>query len=118
MKKLATIALIAAVAASTPVFAQSQNDQDIKADVGAINKDNAAMQQDQANLAANRAAKAADKANGSYGKQAVDSVKIGTNQTAIAEKSAETGVDKKVLQHHKKAAQTDNGDPNTSTTNN
>jgi hypothetical protein len=105
MKKIATLALISVISLSTPAFAQSQNDQDIKSDVGAINKDNAALQKDQNALAANRAAKAADKANGSYGKQAVDSVKIGADQTAIAEKNAETGADKKDSEAPQKGCQ-------------
>jgi len=115
MKKLITFAVISAVAVATPAFAQSKNDEDIKSDVQAIDKDNAAIQKDKDNLANNRAAKTADKQNEDYGKQAVDSVKIGADKAAIAEKKTEKHVDKKILKHHKKKAAQDNGDSQTST---
>jgi hypothetical protein len=115
MKKITTLVLIGALAIAPVAMAQSANDENIKSDVGAINKDNAAIANDQNNIAADRAAKANDKANGNYGSQAVDSVKIGANQTAVAEKQTEKDVDKKILKHHKAAATTDTGDARTST---
>ncbi len=103
MKK--TLALTAAVLISLAVPAFAQTGADVSSDVGAVQKDNTAMSKDQANLAANRAAKAQDKANGNWGSQAVDSVKIGANKTAISEKSTEKNYDTKTL----------NGDVNSAT---
>jgi len=115
MKKITTLTLISAMAIASPVFAQSANDQSIKSDVNAINNDNAAIQKDRQDLNNDRAAKATDSANGSYGKEAVDSAKIGADKAAIAEKQTAKDVNKKMLKHHKKKAASDTGDAGTST---
>jgi len=115
MKKIITLTLTGVLAIANPAFAQSQNDENIKSDVNAIDKDNAALQKDHDTLARNRAAKAADKANGDYGKQAVDSVKIGANKATIDEKQAEKSADTKILKHHKNEVSEDRGDAQTST---
>jgi hypothetical protein len=114
--KLTPIALACALALSAPAaFAQSANDEAIKSDVTAVDKDNAALEKDRARLAQHRADKAQDKATDAYGSQAVDSVKIGADHTMIGEKKAERGVDKKILHNDKADADTDHGDPQTST---
>ncbi len=114
MKKLiTTVALLSAFALAAPVFAQTDvkdDAQNVESDANAVNKDNSALSKDQATLQKNRDAKAADKANGNYGKQAVDSVKIGADQTAIGEKKAEKSVDKKILTHHQKELNEDADD--------
>ncbi|HEU5047281.1 MAG TPA: hypothetical protein VFT64_05485 [Rickettsiales bacterium] len=102
MKKLALLTAACLLAASPAVMAQTENDQDVKSDVNAINKDNAALQKDRDRLAQHRQDKAMDKATDSYGSQAVDSTKIGADKAAIGEKEAEKSVDKKILKHHKK----------------
>jgi hypothetical protein len=111
MKKFIAIALIGAFAVAHPAFAQSQNDEAIKADVQALDKDNAALEKDKDTLAKDRAAKAVDTANHESGKQAVDSVKIGAVDTAIAEKKIEKSVDEKILAHHKEAMKKDDAAP-------
>ena len=105
MNKLIPITLLGAVLFASPAMsadssAVQQDTKDIEADQGAIQKDNAALSQDQKDLAANRARNDADKANGSYGSQAVDNVKIGADHTKITEKEGERSVDQKILQHH------------------
>lgn len=107
MKKIITIALIGAFAISHPAFAQSQNDENVKADVQALDKDNKALDKDQNTLAKDRAAKAADKINDNSGKQAVDSVKIGAVQSAIGEKKVEKDADEKILTHDKNETKKD-----------
>ena len=107
MKKIITLALISAVAITSPVFAQSQNDENIKSDVQSLDKDNNALGKDQHTLNKNRAAKAADKANDESGKQAVDSIKIGVDKTAIEEKKIEKNADEKILEHHKEEIKKD-----------
>ena len=99
MHKFITLACIGAITLSTPVFAQTQQDEKIKSDVQAIDKDNAALQNDQQKLAQHRTEKEQDKANGSYGAVAVDKMKIGTVHAAIAEKKAERGIDRNILKH-------------------
>lgn len=102
MKKLAILTAACMLIASPVAMAQTQNDQDVKSDVNAINKDNAALQKDHDRLEQHRQEKAMDKANDNYGGQAVDSTKIGADKAAIGEKEAEKSVDKKILKHHKK----------------
>ena len=101
MKNAIILAVIGTFTLATPVYAQSANDEKIKADVQALDKDNLALKKDQVILDRDRAAKAADKASGNTGKQAVDSVKIGAVQTAIEEKKLEKEIDEKILEHHK-----------------
>lgn len=101
MKKIITIALISALGIASPVYAQTQNDENIKADVQALDKDNKALEKDRETLRRDRAAKADDKANDNNGKQAVDSMKIGADKMAIGEKKTEKNVDEKILEHHK-----------------
>jgi len=115
MNKLVTMTLLCTVAFTSPVFAQTANDQDIKSDVGAINKDNTALSKDNADIATDRAKKAADKANGNYGKQAVDSMAIGADKTVKQEKVTEKDADQKILQHHKKKVATDTDASQTTT---
>jgi len=111
MKKFLTLALIGAAVISSPVYAQTANDENVKSDVHALDKDNAALAKDHDALANDRAAKAQDKVNGDSTKQAEDSVKIGAVKTAIAEKKAEKGVDKKILRHHKKKMKKEDASP-------
>jgi len=110
--------LVAAVSLllATPVAAQTTVDKDaqsIREDEGAINKDNAAIQNDKDKLARERADKAADKANGEYGKQAVDSVKIGGTKTAKKEKKMERDADNKILNHDRNELNEDASKPPT-----
>jgi len=120
MKKLITLTLITAFAVATPALAigfgslalaadssEQTDQQDVQSDRGAIRKDNQALGNDENNLQNNRDAKAADKANGNYCKQAVDSTKIGANHAAIGEKKMEKHADKKILHHHKKELRED-----------
>jgi len=97
MKKVVFVVLAGFFLVATPVFAQTNSD--VQSDVQAERKDNAALSKDQANLAANRAAKAHAKATGSSVDQAVDSVKIGANQSAISEKKTEKGADQQITDH-------------------
>lgn len=102
MKKAAVLTLAVLLGFAVPAFADTalEKADDISSDAGAIHKDNAAISHDQSNLAANRAAKARHKANGDWGNQAVDSVKIGANKSAISEKKTEKDVDHEILEHH------------------
>jgi hypothetical protein len=72
---------------------------DISSDNAAISKDNTALKKDHKVTQQNRAAKAADKANDDYGKQAVDSVKLGANHATRDEKTTEKSVDKSIKQN-------------------
>jgi len=101
MKKIITLACIGALAVTHPAFAQTQNEENVKADTQALDKDNKALEKDHDTLARDRAAKAADKVNDENGKQAVDSVKIGAVGTAIGEKNLEKDADEKILAHDK-----------------
>ena len=98
-KTITLFAALAGFAITAPAWANDvQNDkQDIQADVNAIQKDNIALEKDRHTLRRDRAAKAADKANGNAGKQAADSVRIGTVQSAIKEKEAERQIDRDQL---------------------
>jgi len=106
MTKIFTLlTTVAAIAFVSPAFADNavQDDkQDIQADINAIHKDNVALKKDRDTLAKDRAAKAADKANDNTGKQAADSVRIGSVETAIKEKKAERKVDRESLEHAQK----------------
>ncbi|MBV8938636.1 MAG: hypothetical protein JO089_02195 [Alphaproteobacteria bacterium] len=104
MKTIFISALAGMAALSAPALAQtaSQDNADMQADVNAIHKDNAALNKQENGLAQDRTAKAMDKATGNYGAQAMDSIAIGVDQTAIAEKKTEKGVDRKILQQDKK----------------
>jgi len=101
MKKIIAITLVSIVAMTGAVYAQSVTDEKVKADVQALDKDNAALAKDRQVLATDRAAKADDKANDDSGKQAVDSMKIGAVKTTIEEKKTERDIDKKILAHDK-----------------
>jgi hypothetical protein len=101
MKKIITIALIGTFSITSPLYAQSQNDENIKTDVQNLDKDNQALQEKNDNLNKDRAAKAIDKANDENGKQAVDSVKIGADKVGIEAKTLEKNMDEKTLADHK-----------------
>lgn len=101
-KKIAFMAAFCSLALPGMVYAQTQNEENIKADVNALDKDNAALHEQHKKLSQDRAAKEQDKASGSYGKQAVDSMKIGADKAAIGEKETERDIHKKILKHHKK----------------
>ena len=101
MKKATLIAVSALFSITLPALAESYADksQDIQSDQQAIHKDNTAISHDNQNMRDNRASKAADKAKGDSGQQAVDSVKIESNKAALAEKKTEKDVDQRVLAH-------------------
>ncbi len=101
MKKIIIIAIIGTLGIATPVYAQTQNDKNIKADVQALDKDNKALSEKRDNLSRDRTAKAVDKVNDDNGKQAIDSMKIGVDKTGIAEKNTEKTVDEKILKDDK-----------------
>jgi hypothetical protein len=94
--KLSALALIAALAVAAPAFADD-TPAGVASDVNAVQKDNSAMSKSDADLARHRAMKAKDKANGSYGSQAVDSVNIAKDKTVKGEKEQEKSIDKKSL---------------------
>ena len=100
MKKTLVVAAIL-FSIAVPAVAESYVDKadDVHSDTLAIQKDNTALAYDKQNLKHNRAAKAVDKINGDSSQQAIDSAKIGANQTAIEEKKTEKNVDKRVLNH-------------------
>src|SRR5689334_14936093 len=100
--KILPFALAGALAAASPAFAQTENDQDVRAGVEAINEDNADLQRHNSELEQDRAAKAKAKAEGDITGQAVNSVKIGADHTKIAAKKAKKSMDKKMLEHDKK----------------
>ena len=103
MNKLTTLLLISAVSFAAPVMAaDTDTADDVKADVGAIHKDNAALNKDADQLAKHRDEKADAKAKSDYVTQAGKSVAIGADKTMIKEKEAEKKVDKKILEHHQK----------------
>jgi len=104
MKNLATIVLISAISAATPAFAASiaDKEKDVQEDIDAIRKDNIALQKDMDKLDRDRGAKAEAKANDEYGKEAADSIAIGADKAAIAEKKAEKKTDQAILEHHQK----------------
>ena len=95
---LSALALLVALAVTAPVFADD-TPAGVASDVGAVQKDNSAMSQSDADLARHRAMKAQDKANGSYGSQAIDSVNIAKDKTVKDEKESEKAADKKILNH-------------------
>ena len=104
-KAFTLLTAIAGIAIATPSFADNDvkdDKQDIQGDINAINKDDVALQQHRETLRNDRAAKAADKANGDTAKQAADSVRIGADLTAIAEKKAERKVYREKLEHDEK----------------
>jgi hypothetical protein len=105
-KHLSTFALVGALAlAGAPAFAaetKAEAQADVNASAGAVIKDEAVIQKQQDNLAANRASKAANKAEGDLAGQAVDSVKIGANQATIEAKKGEKEADKEILKHDQK----------------
>lgn len=109
MKKVIPIVLITAVGLlASVVYAQTQNDENIKADVQALDKDNAALVKQEETLRSDRAAKANDKLNDDNGKQAVDSVKIGVDKMGIKAKKIEKDMDENTLAKHKDAINQDN----------
>ena len=105
MKKIiTTLALIGSLTAIAPAFAAT--DADVAEDQGAVAKDNGAIAKDNADIKKDQALKANAKANGNYGKQAVDSTAIGIDRTVKGEKTTEKAADKKILNHD---ATSDNG---------
>ena len=112
-----TIALTSMFAFAAPVFAQTQNDEAIKADVQSLDKDNANIHSGENTLAHNRAAKAADKVNGDAGKQAVDSLKIGADKAGIEAQKVKKDVDEKILAHHKEGIKADDAASKAATVN-
>lgn len=105
MKKSLTLALIGALAFAPAAFAadtKAELDAKIKADKGAIAKDDAAIAKQDANIEVNRDEKAKAKAEGDVAAQAGNSVEIGANKTAKEAKKLEKKVDEKVLEHHEK----------------
>jgi len=113
MKKIIPIALITVVGLlASVVYAQTQNDENIKADVQTLDKDNAALAKKQETLKRDRVAKANDKANDDNGKQAVDSMKIGVDKMGIEAKTIEKHMDEKTLAKHKDAINQDNAGKN------
>ncbi len=102
MKKAVLFALGLLFCLTAPSFAQSYMDSkssDVQSDAAAIHKDNVAIGHDETNLAVNRAKKARAKANGDTTEQALDSVKIGANRSAISEKKTEKDVDRNIMNH-------------------
>ncbi|MDP9127380.1 MAG: hypothetical protein M3N08_03850 [Pseudomonadota bacterium] len=101
MTKSSIIAISALFSIALPALAETYGDkaEDTRSDVHAIYKDDAAISHQKKHLRHNRAAKAADKARGDYGDQAVDSVKIGANKAALAEKRTEKDTDRQILTH-------------------
>jgi len=101
MKKLTlmTAAVAGVLMISAQVYAATSDD--IQSDNAAISKDSAAISKDKSVTRHNRAAKAADKANDNYGKQALDSTKIGANQLTTSEKKTEKSVDTGIKQDDK-----------------
>ena len=95
---IATLMMGAALCVAAPAFADSADD--VKSDMGAINKDKAALGKDNADLANDRAAKAKAKANNDYGSQAGNSVAVGADHVVKGEKQVEKSVDKKILTQH------------------
>jgi hypothetical protein len=96
MKKITTLALLATLAIAAPAFADD-TPAGVASDVGAVGKDNQAINKSSSDLAKDRASKAANKANGNLGGQAVDSVKVGADKTMRSEKNMEKDHDKKTL---------------------
>lgn len=107
MKKLTLLALAGALVISSAAFAQTENDQKIKADVDAINQDNADIQRHNADLKVHGDAEATDKANKNYGDQAVDSAKMVGDKAAIETNKATKAAHQKMLKHHKSKAKKD-----------
>jgi hypothetical protein len=96
--KLSAVALLAALAVAAPAFADDSA-SNIPSDVNAVQKDNSAISQHDADLARHRALKSHDKANGMYGSQAIDSVNIAKDKTMKSEKENEKASDKKSLKN-------------------
>lgn len=95
------MALITAVGVVGPAYAQTQTDENIKADVQALDKDNKELIEQRESLSKLRADKAEDKAKGETTKQALDSLKIGVNKMDIEKKEIEKHSDEKALEQHK-----------------
>ncbi len=76
MTKLVALTLLSAVILVAPAYADD-TPAGVASDVGSVQKDNQNLRDTNSALARDRAAKAQDKANGNWGGQAVDSVKIG-----------------------------------------
>ena len=108
MKKIIALSLFALFAMNTAVYAETEAQQDVNSDVNAIAKDNASIAKHKKKLSKHRASKAANKAAGNRGQQAVDSVKIGADKTAIEEKHLEKKADEKMLDHHEKELNEEN----------
>ena len=104
MKKLVTISLVSAALVSGTAFAATH--EDVKADVKAIHKDNAAIEKQDDNIAENRAEKAKAKAEGDVVDQASESAQIGANKTVKAAKKVEKNLDEKILDHDTKHIET------------
>lgn len=96
MKPMALILSLLIVAA--PAFADD-TPSGVASDVGAIQKDNHAINSTNSAIAQDRAAKTKDKANGNLGGQAVDSLSIGADKVGRSEKETEKSADKKILNH-------------------
>lgn len=101
--------MLTAMMLALPSFAMAESLQEakdeVKADHGAIAKDNAAIGKQEENLEVNRAEKAKAKAEGNYARQASESVQIGANKAVMSGKKAEKHVDQKILEKDKKDVQ-------------
>ncbi len=98
MKNHTALVLLSALLFSAPAFADT-TPSDVSSDVGAVQKDNAAMAHDNYDLATDRTAKARDKATGNWSGQAMDSVNIGADKAMHTEKSSEKSTDQDIMNH-------------------
>ena len=99
MKYLLITASLAALLATTACNeSASQDAADVAASKNAIRKDNAAIAEQDHNLAVNRAEKADAKARGDYVAQAGESLQIGANKVAKGAKKLEKEADTQILQ--------------------
>lgn len=104
MKYIALMILVIAAAFATPLLAKdlAEEKAELRASEGAIVKDNKAIAKQHGNIAVNRAEKEDAKAREDVVDQASQSVQIGANKAAIAEKKVERSVDQKILEKDKK----------------
>ena len=99
MKKYAFMALAIVATLSVPALAETaaENQADINASVGAIHKDNKAIDRQHDAMAHNRAEKAEAKRTDDVGQQAASSAKLGVNHAVVGAKKAERSIDKEIL---------------------
>jgi len=104
MKRYTAMIALAAFAFATPALAKSMEEekQDVRDSKAAVAKDDAAIAKQQDNIDVNRAEKADAKERGDVANQASQSVQIGANKAAIAEKKVERKVDQKILEKDQK----------------